>query len=54
MGVDPADDHVRAAGAHVLGSLEHRVGLADAGGRAEEDLELAWSRATLLTLETLD
>ena len=41
VGLDPADDHVDALGPLLARGLEHRVGLADAGGGPEENLELA-------------
>ena len=39
MGLDDTHDHVDALGALLARGEEHRVGLADAGGRAEEDLQ---------------
>ena len=45
--LDVADDHVAAVGALVAPGLEHRVRLADAGGGAEEDLQLAAPLARL-------
>ena len=41
VGLDDAGDDVDAGGALGARGLEHRVGLADAGGGAEEDLQLA-------------
>jgi len=41
MGLDDPDDDVSAVAALRLGGLQHLVGLADAGRRAEEDLEAA-------------
>ena len=43
----PADDHVDAGGPLGARGLQHRVGLADAGGGSEEDLELPTSLAGL-------
>jgi hypothetical protein len=45
--LDVANDHVAAVGALVARGLEHRVRLADAGGGAEEDLQLATPLARL-------
>ena len=39
--LDVAHDHVGAGGAHAARGLEHRVGLADAGGGAEENAQTA-------------
>ena len=52
VGLDPADDHVHALRPLLAGGLEHRVGLADAGGGAEEDLELAACLAGFRLLDT--
>ena len=49
--LDAADDDVDALGALLAGRLEHGVGLADAGGGAEEDLELAACLAGFLLLD---
>src|SRR4029453_5751452 len=49
--LDPADDDVDALRSLLPSRLEHRVGLADAGGRPEEDLQLA---ACLAALRLLD
>ena len=46
--LDPADDHVDARGLLSARGLQHGVGLADAGGRSEEDLELPATLARLL------
>ncbi|MGY4302649.1 hypothetical protein ACVWXN_010744 [Bradyrhizobium sp. i1.4.4] len=46
MGLDKADHHVDARVAPGMGALQHLVGLADAGGGADEDLQLA-ARALL-------
>ena len=48
--LDIADDDVDAFGLLAPRRLEHRVGLADAGRRAEEDLQLAAARGPLLRL----
>ena len=52
VGIDPADDHVHALGPLLAGGLEHRVGLADPRGGAEEDLELAACLAGFRLLDT--
>ncbi len=49
--LDVADDHVAAVGALVARDLEHRVRLADAGGGAEEDLQLAAPLARLILFD---
>ena len=46
MGLDHADHHVDARLAPGAGALQHLVGLADAGGGADEDLQPA-ARALL-------
>src|SRR5581483_11993730 len=48
--LDIADDHVHALALAHAGVLEHRVGLADAGGRAEENGQLAALLFRLLAL----
>ena len=46
-----ADDDVDAVLALLPGRLQHRVGLADAGGRAEEHLQLPAPPLSLLCLD---
>ncbi len=46
--LDVADEHVGPVGAELARLLEHREGLADAGGGAEEQLEAALRLARLL------
>ena len=41
MGLDHADHDIDAGLQLGMGALQHLVGLADAGGGADEDLELA-------------
>src|SRR5262249_57827531 len=48
MRLDDTGDDVNAGGALGAGRLEHGVRLADAGGGAEEDLQLAARPARLL------
>ena len=48
--LDVADHDIDAFGLHAARRLQHRVGLADAGRRAEEDLQLAATRRLLLRL----
>ena len=50
MQLDVADDDVDAVGALALRGFEHRVALADAGGRAEEDAQAPAARARLVVL----
>ena len=50
VGLDAADDHVDALSAGAARGLEHGVGLADAGGGAEEDLQPAARRAAFALL----
>ena len=45
---DDADDHVDATALELACAVQHRVGLADAGGGAEEDRELAGALALKL------
>ena len=54
VGFDDADEHVDALGFARLGGLEHGIGLADAGGGAEEDLQLAAAEASFLLLRLLE
>ena len=44
MRFDVANDNIHSAGTFALGGFEHGVGLAHAGGVAEEDLQLAAAR----------
>ena len=50
VGLDVADDDFDAGRLLALGGLQHGEGLADAGGVAEEDFELAAARLRLLGL----
>ena len=50
--LDHADHHVQTLRAQHAGRRQHRVGLADAGGGAEEDLQLAPLRLRLFLLQT--
>ena len=54
VGFDDPDDDVLPFGLARLGRHEHGVGLADAGGHAEEDLQLAASLPLLLGLDLLE
>jgi hypothetical protein len=57
LGLDPAvrfdiaQHHIRAGRAHSAGGLEHRVGLSDSGGRAEENPQPATPCPCLLGLD---
>ncbi len=51
MCLDHADDDVDTCGAHLARFGQHRVGLADAGARAEEDLQLTGSGTRLRALD---
>ncbi len=51
--LDPADHHVDTRGALGARRLEHGVGLADAGGGAEEDLEASALRVGLVAPDAL-
>src|SRR5262249_21748381 len=48
MRLDESDEYVDARALPLVRLDEHRVGLADAGARAEEDLELGAARQILL------
>ena len=52
MRLDVADPHVDALFGLFAAGFEHRVGLSDARGRAEKDLQLAASLFSLLGLDT--
>ncbi len=54
MGFDDPDDDVQPLGLARLGRLEHGVGLADAGRRAEEDFQLPAPLPLLLRLDLLE
>ena len=49
--LDIADDHIGAGGAQAPRGLQHGVGLADAGGGAEEDAQTPALGAGLLGLD---
>ena len=51
VGFDVTDDHVAPGGEFASGGFEHGVGLADAGGHAEKDLEPAALLGGLLALQ---
>ena len=51
VGFDVTDDDVASGGQFAAGGFEHGVGLADARGHAEEDLQLAALLAGLLLLD---
>ena len=44
MGLDETDEDIDAIGAARAGALQHRIGLADAGRRAEKNAQLAARR----------
>ncbi len=54
MGLDDADQHVHALVGARAGGLQHRVGLADAGRGAEEDLQPAALLPLLLALDLVE
>ncbi len=54
VGLDDADDDVDAILPALARGLQHRVGLADAGGRAEEDLELAAPLLFFVSLQLVE
>jgi hypothetical protein len=49
--LDIASDDIHAGGALLVSGLEHGIGLADAGGGAEEDFQTALGRASLFGLD---